>query len=301
MAFPGLSAWAFGTINALGQHSEHERITRWALKAAGFGPLTLDQLAGAHGAFGAVGAPDKPWRGLVAVKAAHCDGGDYLATPNYPQSQDAARQRLVDCRAWMFSRLDAAVHDAGQLDKATPAGLSLGCSFDGRRGGSAKCDVLEDLGLSFHASQDFYAHTNWVDEPGSAPIGPSNPPGLGHTGPAPWIDPRQDAAFPDGLISGCWDGVPEPLYCGAGGPNPRVAHRNLNKDDGLIDVAAETIAPGETARGRVSGNFERAVAAAVADTRDKWAYFETRIHAAYGDARGDQILCLLRSDDATNC
>jgi len=298
----GPSASAFGTINELGQHAEHERITRWGLAEAGLGPATLDQLAGATGTFGAVGAPDKPGRGLADVKAAHCDGGDYLPTPGYGQGEAEARAHLEACRAWMFTNLDQAVDDAAGMIQITPSSLALGCAFDGKRRGSAKCLVLEDLGLAFHVSQDFYAHTNWVDRPAPGAVGPDNPPGLGHAEPAPWIDPaHRDTAFPAGLISGCYDGFPEPLHCGAHGPNPRVAHRWLNKDEGVIDVAARTIAPGETTRGKVEGNFERAVTAAVADTRGKWAWFAAQLTARYGAARGAEMLCLLRSDDAAGC
>jgi hypothetical protein len=51
------SGLAFGTIEGLGQSSEHEKITRLGLKEAGLGPDTLTALAGERGAFGAVGAP----------------------------------------------------------------------------------------------------------------------------------------------------------------------------------------------------------------------------------------------------
>ena len=39
-------AAAFGTIDGLGQHTEHEEITRAALVRAGLGRETLDALAG---------------------------------------------------------------------------------------------------------------------------------------------------------------------------------------------------------------------------------------------------------------
>ena len=38
------------------------------------------------------------------------------------------------------------------------------CFFDGSKG-RAKCNVYEEFGLTLHASQDFYSHTNWVDRP----------------------------------------------------------------------------------------------------------------------------------------
>jgi hypothetical protein len=42
-------ALAFGTIEGLGQSSEHEKITRLGLKDAGLGPDTLTALAGERG------------------------------------------------------------------------------------------------------------------------------------------------------------------------------------------------------------------------------------------------------------
>ncbi|HLI67617.1 MAG TPA: hypothetical protein VKU90_14735 [Caulobacteraceae bacterium] len=294
-------AGAFGTLNILGQHSEHQRITRWALADAGLGRKTMDALAGVDGRFGAVGAPDDPFRGLLGVKAAHCDGGDYLDTPDYPHPRDAAQARLETCRRWIFDHLDQAVRDAGAL--ATPRredGAVPSCAFDGRRAGSARCLVLEDLGLAFHAAQDFYAHTNWVDHATPGPIGPANPPGLAQDGRSAWIDPRRNSPFPSGLISGCYDGFPEWLHCGALFGPARAQHRYLNKDEGEIDVAAQTVGPGETPRGRIDDNFQRAVRAAVADTRSKWLYVEDRIRAAYG-ADANRILCRLTSDTPATC
>ena len=78
-----LPALAFGTINGLGQNAEHERITRQGLASFRLGALTLDELAGKKGTFGAVGAPDRPDRGLMSVSAAHCDNGDWLESPGY--------------------------------------------------------------------------------------------------------------------------------------------------------------------------------------------------------------------------
>ena len=63
-------AAAFGTIDGLGQHTEHEEITRAALVRAGLDRETLDSLAGRKGTFGAVGAPDRPDRGLLGEAAA---------------------------------------------------------------------------------------------------------------------------------------------------------------------------------------------------------------------------------------
>ena len=294
-------AYAFGSVNIAGQQAEHERITRAALSAFHLGPATMDEIAGKRGSFGAVGAPDRPDRGLLSTKAAHCDGGDHLDTPVYPQSAKDALARLSACRAGIFAHLNAAVKAAGaiadrsgRIDSAqVPTFVS--CTYNGKPG-RAKCNVLENLGLAFHAAQDFYAHTNWVDQPADGPIGLDNPPGLGNSGPAPWLAPGNRAAAPDGLISGCFDGIPERLHC-----TGRVHHADLNKDTGPIDPRTGKAGTGTTRRGSVKGNFARAVAAAVADTRDKWAYFEARVTATYGQVRGKAIICALRNDNDGAC
>jgi hypothetical protein len=304
---PLSSAWGFGTISFLGQHAEHQKITRWALEPFHLGKATLDAFAGTTWSFGAVGAPDSPFRGLVTFKPAHCDGGDYFDMPGYTQSAEQARHNLVLCRAWMFDHLNQALALAGELapvsgGRPNTAGvMATPCKFDGERRGSAKCQVLDALGVAFHASQDFYAHTNWVDEAAPGPITVSNPVGLDRRGPAPWIDPGRQEPFPAGLITGCWEGAPEFLFCGHGTAHARIAHATLNKDTGSIDVFTHLVGGGDTPRGAIDANFSHAVQAAIYDTRAKWGWFEARTITLYGHARGQLILCRLKQDNAASC
>lgn len=294
-------AHGFGTTHSLGQDAEHERITRAAM--SDFGPRTLDELAGRRGTFGAVGAPDNPLRGLMSNHAAHCDGADYLAEPGappgYPQTEAEAQAILTECRDWIVRWLDEAVRAAAPLaadDAEREAELS--CRFRGEPM-RAKCAVIEYIGIALHAAQDFYSHSNWSDQPGSSAISASNPPGLGQSGRAAWLDPRGGAPFPAGLISGCYEGFPERFYCRYDGA-ARVRHTVLNKDAGPIGPEGAT-GPGTTPRGEINGNFERAVAAAIDDTRDKWLYFQERVVAVYGEEAGARIICVVRSDDVRAC
>ncbi|HWA01499.1 MAG TPA: hypothetical protein VG841_14420 [Caulobacterales bacterium] len=289
-------ALAFGTINGFGQHEEHQRITRAAL--TDLGPRTLDELAGRRGRFGGVGSPDNPLRGLLFTDEAHCDNGDTLAAPHYPQNAQNAQHRLERCRAWIVQWLERAVRDAAPLASPDAVNTKLDCAFVGEPN-SAKCAVLADLGVALHAAQDFYAHTNWVDRPAEGPLGPLNPPGLAQTGRAPWLDPRQNLPFPAGLISGCFGGIPESWYCKYN-DTVRVRHSALNKDEG--EIGADGVAlGGTTPRGAINGNFVRAVAAAEEDSRDKWAYFQERVLAAYGPQNGARIVCVVKIDDFSRC
>lgn len=309
------SAFGFGTVAGVaGQNAEHERITRLALGCDNSGPCfgaaTLTDLAGewAEGrpVFGAVGAPDRS--GMVMKSPPHCDNGDFLPGVGYPAlNRDglAPRKQLEACRAFADGKLNEAVADAGAIldgqGRIRSSQVGGGCVFVLGVPGRAKCNALEAFGVVLHTSQDFYAHTNWVDRPDpKRPVGADNPPGLGMSGPAPWISLRPGTAgvFPVGLISGCFALPSEAKGCAyamAGGTRQRVMHAVLNKDEGVINPAF--IGSGATPRGAVEDNFRRAVEAAIADSRDKWALFQERLVVRYGPARGAKIACAIRMDD----
>lgn len=276
-------ALAFGTVRKLGQNAEHERITRRALEPVGFERLTLNQLAGTSlmvgaGSFGAVGAPDRPFRGLISVTEAHCDDGDWFDARDYAQSRGKADQALRACRDLMYRNLDEALRRAGDLVRPDlslgQVSVSSGCKFDEDDNDTAKCRVLEYFGLALHAAQDFYSHTNWVDAPRASPT-VKNPQGLNHDAPAEWLGPALPAEVPAGLISGCY-GFPEWASCGA-----RIKHDYLNKDTVHTD----------------RGGYEKAMAVAAADTRLKWDQFSDKVRRQYGEARGNKILCVIKADD----
>ena len=298
-------ALAFGTIIGMGQNAEHERITRHALACTDsttdcFQPASLDALAGGKGNWGAVGIPDRG--DLIPVNKMHCDGGDWLDIHGYPQTREAAQAALVACRTWMIRKLNDAVRDAGKLvndeNNVRQSQILLPCTFQPEVKENAKCTVLADFGMLLHASQDFYAHTNWVDHADSMqPIGPANVPGLAQTGRAPWIDLRKDTPFPGGLISGCFENAPEEKYCNYGAGLSRAKRLTLNKDMGAIDPQ---IGRGTTPRGLIDDNFAHAVEAAIDDTRDKWATLEEQLASTYGDGPGARMACVLTHDRPLN-
>lgn len=300
LVFSG-GAFAFGIDpgeNNLG--SEHEKITRAALRD--LGPLTLRQLAGEGDFAGAVGAPDEPGNVLVNQAAAHCHAGDFLETEEgYAQSREQAQAALVACRDFITTNIERAVVLAGGLYRGTPETAGLDCDFTDDNN-SLKCRVLAHLGLAFHAAQDFYANTNWVDRPANGPITSRNPPGLGQSGRAKWLDLRLKEKFPEGLISGCPGdvrllGVTVGCEYGAFPPvlgKIRILGEDLAKSRGPIGRG--TGGTGTTPRGAINGNFSRAVSAAIEDTADKWAYFRERVIEKYGRTTGMTVLCLLAQD-----
>lgn len=295
------AAQAFGTINGMGQSAEHEKITRLALRcpdagAECFGPRTLDVVAGRRGSFGMVGGPDMV-PALIAQSSAHCDNGDFLGSvPGYGQTRVDAQAALESCRAWMRTNIDLAARRAGDILDAQgairPGQASANCKAYDRSQPSAKCKALEAFGAALHAAQDFYSHTNFTDHRAPGDSGIVNPPGFGAPSTAHWLDWRRPVNFPQDVISGCFTGVPERLFCGG-----RVRHAALNKDTGEIDLASGRIGEGTTPRGKVRGNFARAVAAARDETRIKWATLKDLLVETYGAERGARIACVLRSDN----
>jgi len=298
------AAWPFGTVRGMGQNAEHERITRHALGCGLFTDTdncfqdkSLQELAGGDNDFGAVGIPDRGE--LVTKNQAHCDSGDWFDTPGYPHAQSAARAALESCRAWMKEYLDEAVSDAAALvdrdGNLRPDQVKASCIFVGQMKGKAKCNVIQDLGILLHASQDFYSHTNWVDQPDpDQPIGVENPPGLDKRGRAAFIDLRHDNPFPQGLISGCYEKPPEEKHCNYGSGLHRVKHMVVNKDEGTIDPI---FGNGTTRRGSHDDNFAHAVDAAIDDTRDKWLTFRQRLTQEYGARAGALMACAISHDD----
>lgn len=297
-------AFSFGTVRGVGQDAEHERITRHALGCGLLGGVddcfeekSLKELAGGDNDFGAIGIPDRGQ--LVTANKAHCDSGDYLDIPGYPQAKVDAEAALYACRTWMKAKLAEAVEDAGELvdssGRLRADQLNTPCLFVGQIKGHAKCNVIEDLGILMHASQDFYSHSNWVDVADSSqPIGPENPPGLGKSGRAAFIDLRHDNPFPDGLITGCFDKPPEKSHCNYAGDLHRVKHMVVNKDTGTIDPIA---GGGTTRRGAHDDNFAHAVEAAIDDTKDKWLTFRQRLTDTYGSKTGALMACAISHDD----
>ena len=304
---PGRAA-AFGTIDTGGQNREHERITRAAVACAAgphagracFGPRSADQLAGHGKRFGAVGSPDLT---EPLDPAAHCDDADYLAG-DYPRTRDRATASLRGCVDHLRGRFREAVDEAGNLLDAdgaiVPAEVTLDadCEFDSGQDQRAKCRTLEGFGRALHGVQDFYSHSNWADEADPArPVGADNPPGLGLPAPSSIFDLRGTGApsVPDGLSTGCFvlhDSVPGVEKCAL-----RVTHAGLNKDLGLIDPNTGEATDPTTPRGRVGGNFAKAVAGAIEETRRQWRDLRSELEDRYGARKASLMVCALSRDD----
>ncbi|GAA1984331.1 vWA domain-containing protein [Catenulispora subtropica] len=300
------TASAFGTINGLGQRSEHERITRAALacapgvKSTGdcFEPRSMDQLAGHSGTFGAVGSPDLD---EFNDPAAHCDNADYLNVAGYPQSRATATANLLACVNHLRQRFGQGVDGAaGLFDsngdlRGDQVDITSDCTFGGGFSGRAKCNAIEGLGRALHGAQDFYSHSNWADQSDpSKPISISNPPGLGLPGPSPILDlaGTSTPAIPTDLTTGYYAGIFSDKCPGKN----RVTHACMNKDEALIDPASGAASDPRTPRGQIGSNEQAAVSGAIAETRRQWSDFKTAIINRYGADLGNRMILAICQD-----
>jgi hypothetical protein len=300
-------AGAFGTINALGQNAEHEKITRVLSCSSSQRPAncfqqeSMNLLSGKPGTFGAVGAPDIPPY-LFGNPQNHCDDGDYnvVGAKNYPQTEAQAHQRLVDCITQAQQRLASAVDfasgllsngainpQAGRADVscALPIGIKAADK-------TAKCSVINQLGRALHTAEDFWSHSNWADVADSSkPISLTNPPGLGRADVPPYFlyPAAGNWQFPSNLVTGYDDsGLTK---CG-----DRICHSILSKDNGNIDPNTGVTSNPTTVRGKVANNFQWAVSGARAQALATWSSFVAGLRAKYGASPAELMVTAITND-----
>ena len=317
----------FGTINGFGQHNEHEMITRVSFQCPSntksqlpydcFEPISLSNLAGTHvgnipglGDNGMVGSPDDlPPEGPQA----HCDDADYLDIAGYPRTRAQATQQLQACVDHLRMRFGQAVRGAVRILNASDSIVANMVELDdedecdhGHRettdniSDKAKCVVLEGFGRALHGIQDFYSHSNWADLSNpSLPISVTNPPGLNNSAAAGFLDLRLTGSItslvPLHFSTGCYVLIDRPN--GYGDCEGRVTHYTMNKDHGFVELDGSVEGDADDVpRNAVTGNFNRAVAAAVQDSRRQWANLRAEIRRVYGDVKGRKMICGLVSD-----
>lgn len=235
----------FGTINEpaiVGQHCEHERITRAAFACPPeikmsdgrcFEEVSLHQLSGrsdiyvGQGSNGAVGAPDM-LDPVPEGPEAHCDNADFLDAQffnleqEYPVTRQEATKQLQICINHMRGRIEEGVDaadkivDDGARIIAPEVDIStLDCRFSFPAlqmhvFARAKCSAIEGFGRALHGVQDFYAHSNWADD-AEPPFGPNNPPGLLRLDSPVFLDLRGEndisEQIPHNLSTGCFGGL----------------------------------------------------------------------------------------------
>lgn len=329
----------FGTINepvVLGQHNEHEMVTRLAFQCPSgrksdgicFESRSLDQLAGYHrdvmgvplpgaGFNGAVGAPDT-LDPVPEGPEAHCDDADFVDIPGYPQTRKEATANLQVCVDHMRARFRQAWVSAeglvdernrirlGTVELANPFGGDCNFAFPSLQINylaRPKCSTLEGFGRALHGVQDFYSHSNWADKTDtSKPISASNPPGLAMNGTAPFLDLRASGPIPEdqvprNLTTGCF-AIPDSTP-GTGNCAGRTTHHALNKDHGVINLDATFGEVGvfSLRAAVIPDNFHNAVMAAVQASREAWASLRDELRHRYGVVAGNLMICALVRDD----
>jgi hypothetical protein len=305
-----------------------------------FEEMSLVQLAGTSGPDGyvgrgfngAVGAPDT-LDPVPEGPEAHCDNADFLDSLGlgleqpYPRTREQATEELQKCVDHLRERfsegLDAADNLVDEHARIVESEVNIRfqCTFSFPElqmhlFSRSKCSAIEGFGRAMHGIQDFYAHSNWADQ-GLPPFSPESPPGLKRKDNPIFLDLRADNDISDqvpyNLSTGCFGGLltdeavgqpGHPLEPGSIDCTGRITHYTLNKDHGLISpLNGSTSEPGpDTPRSDLEGNFERAVQAAIRDSRRQWMYFREEIRRIYGTERGNIIICsLVRDNPAKDC
>lgn len=307
LAFAG-AAHGFGTINSLGQHAEHERITRAGLwcQATMHRPhrfcwhdKSMDQLAGKKGDVGAVGQPDVTI-GLIGDPSAHCDELDYLppsVDPNYPRTTADRDAALGACVGEIGHEFDLAVADARQVvDDHGFMRRSEVAVQPCDSHANMRCQALLALGRTLHGTEDFYSHSNWGDH-AIKPYSLTNPPGLGLDDLAPFFDFRHappPPVAPALLGGGCYEFKQEfHVHWDCIG---RVNHEGINKDEGHIDPRSGAASSPDTSRGKRNGNFAQAVGLAVREANRQWSTLQKVMKDKEPDD-SEPILCSLVHDN----
>ncbi|MFF0415351.1 hypothetical protein ACFYUY_33570 [Kitasatospora sp. NPDC004745] len=306
---PGAACLALLCSTALGAATpaqafsggNHERITRAALGAGGWHPNSLTAMA--DGNSGAIVANDHGE--YFGIGKLHCDNADYLDPRydgRYPRSRQQADAEIIDCidgSVHNFKRAVAAADrlvDANGHVLAAQTSLSPACTWNDQPG-RAKCEVLEDLGRGWHQIEDFYAHSNWVDQAGPGAVGVRNPPGLGRTDlPAFFSIARYSAMsrtdwakdatghIPHDLATGCY---PDRDHTGTVSDCAnRVTHDGvLNKDTA------------DSPRSAAGHNFDRAYDLAVKDITRQWNDFKGELQRRYpNNDRAKAMICAITHD-----
>ncbi|MFF7456858.1 hypothetical protein [Kitasatospora sp. NPDC008115] len=304
-------AQAFITAN-------HTKVT---LDAVTFETATREQVTRA------VNVSDKkPWGD---DSKAHCDNADYLTDADnggkaYPRTRMRAFRELQNCAQYSYDNFVRALSAADGVVDAAGAPVQAqvedrACKLD-EGPDFKKCEVLDGLGRSWHAIEDFYAHSNYADKHDQGQnVSHLNPPGLAQLAPAPIFDmaayrkdwsslnvladfsKRLDAR----LITGCYHNDEDSQGdrnndCEHG--SPRVTHQDgqkgsqylgngigLAKDSTGFRRAQLTFSPGKS-------NFTQVMEQATAEIKHQWQLFQDALVSEYGRTRADGMVKALTTD-----
>ncbi|MFF2354802.1 hypothetical protein ACFVVL_34190 [Kitasatospora sp. NPDC058115] len=257
----------------------------------------------------------------------HCDNADYLTDEDnggkpYPRSRLRAFRDLQNCAQYAYTGFIRAVSAADGLVDAAGAPVKAqvevkDCKLD-EGPDLKKCEVLDGLGRSWHAIEDFYAHSNYADKHDlTQKVSHLNAPGLAQSAPAPIFDMavyRQDwselnvlAKFSERLdprlITGCYHNDEDAQGdrnndCEHG--SPRVTHQDdkrdyqgngvgLAKDSTVFQRAQLPFSEGKT-------NFTQVMEQATAEIKHQWTLFHDALVSQYGQARADGMVKAITTD-----
>lgn len=344
-------------FQAIGNVSPHFQITQSALTCERVsyvyhpdycvnGALTLRSVAGSANNFGAVGAPDVienkailglggTWPTIGEVTGYnqywHCDNGDSRsdADASYPQTMDAAWQRLYHCQTHIEDMRENAVTMAiaildgnNEIHPSSDEDCGAYTPTSTTPEPTAKCASWFALGFLMHAVEDFYSHSNYIDSISPTDEDPiNNPAGLGLSAPFDLFrtpSATRPAGYTD-LKSGCYNtgtlgetlssvdedehDVPESCTTVS-----RIQHDAIAKDESNTGRGLQRWYTEDTeSEFYGSTNYQRAFDNAVLEVEWQWQYFIEDLYAAETNGPRENhaknvatILCAMTSDNPTS-
>ncbi len=142
----------------------HSDLTRDALTAEGFGPTATDVVVVNNWFVDLYSNSSKIPQSGHADTAVSILGAFFENDENWPQSVlDAANRTHFDASVWDVANVAKAQAEWDRLQRATTQLLR---SITSSGGANKEVQLLSTIGMGLHAIQDFYSHSNWIEQQG---------------------------------------------------------------------------------------------------------------------------------------
>jgi hypothetical protein len=164
----------------------HSDITRDALRAEGFGATATDVVVVNNWFVDLYSNSSKIPQSGHADTAVSVLGAFFENDEKWPQAVlDAANRMHFDASIWDVANVAKAEAEWNRLQRATTQLLR---SIESAGGPNKELQLLSAIGIGLHSVQDFYSHSNWIEEQGVTGVDGTDwtKLGFGHT--PTWFD-----------------------------------------------------------------------------------------------------------------
>jgi len=169
----------------------HSDITRDALVAEGFGPTATDVVVVNNWFVDLYSNSSKVPQSGHADTAVAVLGAFFETDENWPQAVlDGANRMHFDASLWDVANVAKAQAEWERLQRATTQLLR---SIESAGGANRELQLLSTIGIGLHSLQDFYSHSNWIEQQGVAGVDGTDWSKLRFGGTPTWFDVPEDA------------------------------------------------------------------------------------------------------------